>query len=62
VLAQRPGDFNKTMALLGRRFEQDEERPLSVSALMGAIVQSIIGIDEELAAWERPFARFDTAR
>lgn len=62
VLARRPGDFNKIMALLGRRFEQDEERPLGVSALMGAIIQDILGVDEDIAAWERPFSRFDTAR
>lgn len=62
VLARRPQDFNKIMALLGRRFEQDEERPQSVSALMGAIIQDILGVDEEVAAWERPFARFDMAR
>lgn len=59
VLARRPGDFNKTMKLLGRRFEQDEPRPMSASLLMLLIVKDILDADDGVLSWERPFDRFD---
>lgn len=61
VFANRPGDFEKMMRIVGKHFEPEERVPLNASMMVLTIAYDILGAADEIDVWEKPFGHSDEA-
>lgn len=59
LYAHSPKDLLKLVELAGPSFCPAAEGPEGCGVLMEAAIKELLGVEPEIVAWERPFARFN---